>query len=140
MIRIDDAFLEQVGLGDVAPPDRPSLLQAILAELELRVGERLTTGLSQDQLDEFNAIHSDVAAARGWLDHHQPEISARISSDADAELRKAASGLWLDTHRPDHRSDVRVVLEAIRFELRSNAKRLVQAIAEQDSARAGSGD
>ena len=53
MFRLDDKFLEDLGLGDLPPEQKQAFLQHIYSELEMRVGERLTDGMSDELLDEF---------------------------------------------------------------------------------------
>ncbi len=52
MFQLNEEFKE-LGLDQLARRSAKSLLQHIYSELELRVGERLSQGMSNAQLEEF---------------------------------------------------------------------------------------
>ena len=56
MFRLDDQFLKDIGLDGLPEEQKKPFLQHIYSELELRVGTRLSDGLSDTQLEEFEKI------------------------------------------------------------------------------------
>ena len=53
MFQLDENFLNDIGLGSLPEAQKKPFLQHIYEELELRVGTRLSDGLSDEQLEEF---------------------------------------------------------------------------------------
>ena len=74
MIRLDDEFLSGVGLGTLPRAEKRSLLTAFESELQQRVGQRLAGGLTEEQLDQFEALvdGASVDEAMAWLELHVP--------------------------------------------------------------------
>ncbi|MFT4187756.1 MAG: DUF5663 domain-containing protein [Aeromicrobium sp.] len=96
MIRIDHALLVEIGLGEL--PEE--LRQDIYSTIELRVGERLSAGMTDAQMAEFEKIidSGDDAGATAWLTANAPdyrqivattfdELKAEIASQAEEILR-----------------------------------------------------
>ena len=68
MFQLDDTFLADVGLADLPEAEKQPFLQHIYEELELRVGTRLSDGMSDAQLAEFEAIiDRKVEVIDPWL-------------------------------------------------------------------------
>lgn len=74
MFRLDDQFLQDIGLGDLPDEQKKPFLQHIYSELELRVGTRLSDGLSDAQLEEFEQIiDRKEEKITEWLAEHAPQ-------------------------------------------------------------------
>ena len=56
MFQLDEKFLEDIGLNDLPEEQKKPFLQHIYDELELRVGTKLSDGMSDEQLEEFESI------------------------------------------------------------------------------------
>jgi hypothetical protein len=71
---LDRGTLADVGLGGLSETDQASLLEAVTAELQFRVGTRLAEAMSSQQVDEFEALMStgDDAAASEFLERVVP--------------------------------------------------------------------
>ncbi len=52
----DDNYLVECGLGDLPNWLRPHFLEFVYETFELRVGDKLSEGLTNEQLDEFESI------------------------------------------------------------------------------------
>ena len=65
--------------------------------LELRIGRRLSQGLTEWQLDEFTALvdSRDDATSEAWLDTHRPDYRAVVREETGAIVSEAAR--WLDS-------------------------------------------
>ena len=56
MFQLDDKFLEEIGLNSLPEEQKKPFLQHIYDELELRVGTKLSDGMTDEQLEEFESI------------------------------------------------------------------------------------
>lgn len=132
MYQLDDKFLDDLGLGGLPEDQKKPFLQHIYNELELRVGTRLSEGLTDEQLDEFEAIidHKDEIV-NPWIerfvpDYRQQESFQRLVTElnipADSQHAKAeyAATRWLELNRPNYRQVVSETLESLKSEIVSN--------------------
>lgn len=71
MIRVDDAFMKEVGLGDMPEPEKRAFMEHAQEELEVRVGKSIGAQLTDAQMSEFEAIE-DLALAAQWLERNVP--------------------------------------------------------------------
>lgn len=132
MFQLDDKFLADIGLGTLPDDQKQAFLQHIYEELELRVGTKLSEGLNDQQLEEFEKIidrNHDVIDA--WLaahvqDYATDQVFQRMQQalnldPADPNLKaEYAATKWLEVNRPDYRDVVRQVLEELKNEIASN--------------------
>lgn len=83
MFKLDDDFLKSVGLGDLPEDQKKAFLQHLYEELELRVGTRLSEGMSEDQLGEFEQFieNADDKGAVSWLQQNRPEYQTVVSEE-----------------------------------------------------------
>ena len=137
MFKLDDEFLESIGLNDLPEEQKKAFLQHIYDELELRVGTKLSDGMSDAQLEEFESIidrKDDVITA--WLAQHAPnyyndEAFTRIQQATgldvnDPALRSEyAATKWLEVNRPDYRDVVASVLDDLKNEIISNRDKIL---------------
>jgi Protein of unknown function (DUF5663) len=132
MFQLDDKFLQDIGLAALPDDQKQAFLQHIYEELELRVGTRLSDGLSDAQLEEFEKIiDRDQATIDAWLAHYSPnyqqdEIFKRMQQatrldPADPNLRtEYVATKWLEVNRPDYRQVVAQVLDELKREIMAN--------------------
>lgn len=85
MIRIDDALLQELGLGSLPEAERLSLREHIYETLEMRVGMRLADQMSNEQLDEFERYFEakDDAGAFKWLETNFPNYKEIVQQEFD---------------------------------------------------------
>jgi Protein of unknown function (DUF5663) len=109
----------------------------IYDELELRVGTRLSDGMTDEQLEEFESIidrKDDVVKA--WLakyvpDYYNDESFSRIQQATgldvnDAGLRaEYAATKWLEVNRPDYRDVVASVLAELKAEITGSRDKIL---------------
>ncbi len=132
MFQLDENFLNDIGLGSLPEAQKKPFLQHIYEELELRVGTRLSDGLSDEQLEEFESIIDHKAEAiNGWLEKNIPQYgndplfirlqTSNKLSENDVNLRSEyAATKWLELNRSDYRNVVSQVLEELKKEISDN--------------------
>lgn len=132
MFRLDDQFLQDIGLGDLPDEQKKPFLQHIYSELELRVGTRLSDGLSDAQLEEFEQIiDRKEEKITEWLAEHAPQYREEETFKRLAEATKLepsdprlvaefTATKWLEVNRPDYRQVVAEVLEQLKKEITAN--------------------
>lgn len=137
MFQLDDKFLADIGLNELPAEQKQAFLQHIYEELELRVGTKLSDGLSDSQLEEFEAIidrKDDAIVA--WLSQHMPnyhtdEVFARLQQATQADPNDAAlraeyaATKWLEVNRPDYRQVVAQVLDELKKEIIGNRDKIL---------------
>lgn len=92
----DEQFLIEMGLSAMPEDEKQRFLNYVQEELEVRIGERISRGLSESQIEEFDQITDPQEAAR-----------------------------WLEKNRPDYREIVTRTIAEMKEEIRSNRERLV---------------
>jgi len=129
MFQLDDKFLADIGLAELPEDQKKPFLQHIYNELEVRVGTRLSDGMSDAQLEEFEGIidHKDEIISV-WLSTHAPDYQtdetygrmqqATGLQATDVKLRdEYAATKWLEVNRPDYRDVVAQTLEELKQEI-----------------------
>lgn len=95
-MQLDDNFLQEMGLTAMPEEQKQAFLTYVQEELEVRIGERISKGLTEVQLNEFDLITDPAEAAK-----------------------------WLETNRPDYREIVNRTIEEMKSEIRANRSRLI---------------
>jgi hypothetical protein len=92
MFQLNDDFLQSVGLGDMPDDQKQAFLQHLYDELELRVGTRLSEGMSDDQLGEFEKLieGNDEKGALDWLEKNRPNYKDVVAEELE-KLKKEVS-------------------------------------------------
>jgi hypothetical protein len=139
MFQLDDKFLADIGLNDLPEEQKKAFLQHIYDELELRVGTKLSDGMSDEQLEEFESIiDRKDEVIRAWLEEYVPdyyndESFSRIQEATgldvnDAGLRaEYAATKWLEVNRPDYRDVVAGVLDELKKEIVGNRDKILES-------------
>jgi hypothetical protein len=137
MFQLDENFLNQVGLKDLPKDQVGPFLQHIYEELELRVGTRLSEGLSDTQLEEFEAvIDRKMEIVKPWLQANvinykndplflRLKTTNNLSDDDPGLLSEFAATKWLEVNRSDYRDVVGRVLEELKKEISDNSKEIL---------------
>lgn len=139
MFQLDDNFLEELGLGAMPVDQRKVFLEHVYSQLELRVGTRLSEGLSEAQLSEFESfVDRDSEKVRAWVaanaaDYRSDPAYQQILQSAGGEagedvvLAEYASLKWLGLNRPDYRDVVKQVLDELKEEILANRDAILAA-------------
>lgn len=110
MLRIDDSLLVELGLGSLPETERKALLAQLLETLELRVGMKLAQQLSEQELDEFEALLPN-----------EKDSQEQIAQKESIALK------WLETHFPDYRKVVSDELDNLKAEIKRDAPKILAA-------------
>lgn len=95
MFKLDNNFLKELGLDSLPPDEKNKMLAQIYETLEMRVGVRLASGMSDAQLDEFEGYinKNDEAGALKWLETNFPNYKDVVAEELNKlkeEVRVAA--------------------------------------------------
>lgn len=143
MFQLDDNFLKEIGLDQLPEEQKQPFLQHIYSELELRVGTRLSEGLSDAQLEEFEQIiDRNKEKIDTWLAAHaanytQDEAFTKLQqatnlpADDTRLVAEFAATRWLEVNRPDYRNVVAAVLDELKKEIIDNRDAILGSIAQQ---------
>ncbi len=85
MFKLDNAFLEELGLGTLPAVEKNKMLAHIYETLEMRVGMKLAEQMSNEQLDEFESYinKQDEAGALKWLETNFPNYKQVVAEELD---------------------------------------------------------
>lgn len=132
MFQLDDQFLADIGLGGLPDEQKKPFLQHIYEQLEYKVGVRLSEGMSDTQLDEFEAIiDKKEPQVSTWIQQYAPnyatdEVFIKIQqqsglpADSPALKGEYAATKWLEVNRPDYRDVVAATLNELKQEITQN--------------------
>jgi len=140
MFQLDDKFLNEIGLDSLPEEQKKPFLQHIYDELEIRVGTKLSDGMSDAQLEEFEAIidhKDDIIIA--WLakyipNYHNDDGFIKLQSAMDIDVNdpnlraEYAATKWLEINRPDYKDVVAKVLEDLKKEVVDNRDAILGGI------------
>ena len=96
-MEFDEKFLQEMGLSAMPEEEKQKFLDYIQEELEVRIGERISQGLTEVQLNQFDMITDQAEATK-----------------------------WLEINRPDYREIVNRTIEEMKAEIRANRDKLIQ--------------
>lgn len=137
MFQLDENFLNDLGLETMPAEQKDAFLKHIYDELELRVGTKLSEGLSEAQLAEFEKIiDRDQPTIQAWVRDHSPNYvddpmfvrlqqATQLDAGDQGLLAEYAATKWLEINRPDYRDVVASVLEELKKEIISSRDQLV---------------
>lgn len=95
-MNFDENFLAEVGLSAMPEDQKQDFLAYVQEEVEVMIGQRISKGLTEAQLNEFDQISDQVAATK-----------------------------WLEVNRPDYREIVTRTINEIKEEIRANRAQLL---------------
>lgn len=140
MFQLDDKFLQDVGLAQLPADQKTAFLEQVYASLEERVGVRLSEGLTDAQLEEFEGIiDRKPEKVDAWLTVYAPQytmdpIFQRIQQATglaaeDPALRSEfAATKWLEVNRPNYRDVVAQVMTELKTEIVQNRDAILGSV------------
>lgn len=137
MSQIDDNFLEEIGLPELPQEQKKAFLQRIYNEIQMRVGARLSEGLSDEQMEQFEAFTvRDATLVNAWIHSNMPDYADR--ADYQQFTATAPDGVsafdvlceygalkWLEMHRPNYNIIVAEETQQLKNELTKNRKAIL---------------
>ena len=98
MFKLDNALLDELGLGALPSEEKTKMLGHIYETLEMRVGMKLAEQMTNEQLDEFEGFidRNDEAGALKWLETNFPDYKPVVADQLDAlknEIKQTAPTL-----------------------------------------------
>lgn len=140
MFQLDDKFLQDVGLAQLPADQKQAFLEQVYASLEERVGVRLSEGLSDAQLEEFEGIiDRKPEKVDAWLMAYAPQypddqVFQRIQQatglqPTDPALKaEFAATKWLEVNRPNYRDVVAQVMTELKAEITQNRDAILGSV------------
>ena len=130
MFQFDEGFLDSVGLSEMPEEQKGSFLQYAQDQLEVRIGEKMSEGLSESQLDEFERIiDNDQETIQGMLaqlgDYKNDEVyknlldGSDVAEDSPEFLNDYVTAKWLNKNCPQYQDIIRETVEGLRDEISS---------------------
>ena len=95
-MEFDERFLQEMGLSNMPEEEKQKFLDYIQEEVEVRIGERISQGIPETKLNEFDMLEDQAEAAK-----------------------------WLEANRPDYRDIVNQTIEEMKAEIRANRDKLI---------------
>lgn len=105
MFKLDNALLEELGLGSLATEEKNKMLGHIYETLEMRVGMKLAEQMTNEQLDEFESFidKNDEAGALKWLETNFPGYKQVVADELEklkAEIKQSAPQIMAAAAQP----------------------------------------
>lgn len=89
-MEFDETFLKEVGLSAMGETEKQAFLEYVQEELEVRIGEEIAEGMSEEKMKEFEDAETDEAA-EAWLKANRPnykEIVNKTIAELKAEIAR----------------------------------------------------
>lgn len=140
MFQLDDKFLQDLGLGELPDNQKQAFLEQVYSSLEERVGVQLSEGLSDEQLEEFEAIiDRNTEKVDAWLVANVPDYqndanfqqlqkAADLAVDDPVLKSEYAATRWLEKNRPNYRDVVAKTMESLKSEIMQNRDAILSSV------------
>ena len=128
MYKFDDQFLEEVGLANMPAEQKQSFLDYAQEQLEIRIGEKMSAGMTDAQIEEFEKIiDGDQQTVDGLLanlgDYKNDEIYQRLLQNGASEatiVNDFVTAKWLDQNCPQYQQIIADSLAGLKTEISAN--------------------
>ena len=130
-MKFDDNFLSEVGLSNLPEDQKQAFLDHVQEELEIRVGTKMSEGLSEAQIEEFEGIMENnqqvirKVVGEFGMDFRTDPIYKKILQKYGVTegtwdiISEYLSVKWIQKNRPDYHDIVLVTLRELKDEIRS---------------------
>lgn len=88
-MKLEEGFLREVGLSAMGEGEKQAFLDYVQEELEVRVGEGVAEGLTEEKIKEFQRAEGDEV--RMWLEKNRPdykEVVWRTIRELKEEIKR----------------------------------------------------
>ncbi|MBR5669766.1 hypothetical protein IKX12_01670 [Candidatus Saccharibacteria bacterium] len=128
MYKFDDQFLEEVGLANMPAEQKQSFLDYAQEQLEIRIGEKMSAGMTDAQIEEFEKIiDGDQQTVDGLLanlgDYKNDEIYQRLLQNGASEatiVNDFVTAKWLNQNCPQYQQIIADSLAGLKTEISAN--------------------
>jgi hypothetical protein len=127
MFKLDNEFLKEIGRDDMPEVEKAAFLEHLQEELEVRIGERMSEGLTEEQIEEFeHVIDGDMDTIQRLLTDipnykedptYQKLLLIGATDDSPEILTELVSVKWLEKNRPDYQDLVTAVASELKSEV-----------------------
>lgn len=138
-MKFDDDFLAEVGLSNLPQDQKEAFLKQAKEELELRVGEKMSQGLSDAQIEEFEGIMKNdqgvirkVVSELGSDFRNDPIYQKLLERNGVTEgtweiIGEYLSIKWIQKNRPDYHDIVKSSIEELKAEIKADSSKILNA-------------
>ena len=88
-MEVDEGFLREVGLSAMPEEQRQAFLDYVQEELEVRVGEEIAAGMTEEKMREFEEAANDEET-KAWLEKNKPNYRELVAKTVE-ELKEEIS-------------------------------------------------
>lgn len=136
MFQINESFLEGLGLESMNEDDKKNFLEYVQDQMELRIGERISSDMDNEKQDEFakladgdEAITNEVMMRYPHFEDDEVYTSILDSSDGNKEIatNQYATLKWLEENCSNYQEVVRKTIDEIRKEIKDNKDQILAA-------------
>ena len=128
MIKIDEKFLDEVGLSSMPAEQKADFIAQTQEELENRVGERMSEGMTVDQLREFDGIMNNdrntMIRVLSQIGDYRKDVLYQkllekhgVTEGTLEILGEYLSVKWIQINRPDYATITSNVAEELKAEI-----------------------
>lgn len=137
MFKFDNDFLESVGLGGIPDEQKNAFLGYAQDQLETRIGERMSAGMTDAQLDEFEKIiDNDPATIERWKsglgDYKSDEIYQKLATSLggteEQVLNNYITSRWLNQNCPQYQQIIQESIDSLKQEIIANKDGLLASM------------
>lgn len=81
-MEFNDEFLEEMGLSSMPEEKKQRFLDYAQEKLEIKIGERISEGVPEEKLREFDRM-IDQSRAAEWLEENRPDFREVVKKTVD---------------------------------------------------------
>ena len=129
MYQFNNAFLEDVGLSSLPEAQKASFLEYAQDQFETRIGEKMSEGLNEAQLEEFGKIaDNDPETVQRLLNEagdyknssiYQALLNNGMEDGSIDTINNFVTATWLNKNCPNYVQILENVLNDLEEEIRS---------------------
>jgi len=135
MFTLDKEFLEGLGVDDMPEAEMKAFLGHLQEEMEVRVGERMSAGMNEAQVEEFekiidgdraviDAVLTTTGDYRDSADYKKLVDASGLSDGSPELLGEYASLIWLRKNCPQYTEIVQNVIMELKEEIKTGKDRI----------------
>ena len=138
MFKFDNRFLDSVGLADLPDAQKEAFLQYAQDQLEIRIGEKMSESLSDEQLDEFERIIDNEPGTiqillKSYGDYQNDEVYQTLKRNTGAQdgdtglISDYVTAKWLNQNCPQYQQLIKDSLVELQDEIRDQKDGILAA-------------